>query len=166
MTNPFTEREELPARTADRVAFMAELVWEVLPETMDRAKRKSIVAENAESYYLRRRKRYLDDAANNVLTETKGGDGWVQASYALSYWADIRDYLAMTGRAIAWNRRGCYRTEHQGTIETLHDQRARAIKMQGDKLTYRAILFNKASHMELPGVVTQVLKLTDGGTVS
>jgi len=158
-------REELPERTADRIAFMAELIWDVIPQEPGRAKRKQIVTENAESHYMRRRKRYLDDPSNGVLTATKGGDGWVQASYAISYWGDIRDYLAMTGRSIAWNRRGIYRTDSAETITDIHQLRAKAIKKQGDRLTYRAILFNKAAHTDLPGVVTQILQVGDGDSI-
>lgn len=159
------ERDELPERTAERIAFMAELIWDVIPQEEARAKRKQIVAENAESHYMRRRKRYLDDPANTILFATKGGDNWVRASYAMSYWADIRDYLAMTGRAIGWTRRGIYRTDSAETITDIHQLRAKAIKRQGDRLTYRAILFNKAAHTDLPGVVTQILRLGDGGSL-
>ena len=159
------EREEPPERTADRIAFMSELIWDVIPQEPARAKRKQIVAENAESHYMRRRKRYLDDVANSVLTATKGGDGWVQASYAISHWGDIRDYLAMTGRAIDWNRRGIYRTNSTETISDIHARRAKAIRSQGGRLTYRAILFNKATGTDLPAVVTQILQLGDGGSI-
>lgn len=159
------ERDELPERTAERIAFMAELIWDVIPQEEARAKRKQIVAENAESHYMRRRKRYLDDPANTILFATKGGDNWVRASYAMSYWADIRDYLAMTGRAIGWTRKGIYRTEDGVAIADLHALRTKALKRQGERLTYRAILFNKAGGMDLPGVVTQILQLGSGGTV-
>lgn len=165
LTSDVEMKDELPERTAARIAFMAELIWDVMPQEPERAKRKQIVAENAESHYMRRRKRYLDAPENGVLTETKGGDSWLQASYAIGYWSDIRDYLAMTGRMIAWNNRGIYRTVSVNTIADLHRVRAEAIKKQGDRLTYRAILFNKASQTSLPGVVTQILQLSDGNTV-
>jgi hypothetical protein len=151
-----------PERTANRIMFVAELVKEVLPDESDRAKQKHIVAENAENYYVRNRDRYLDSPENDILTETAGGDSWVRSSYIKSYWGDIRDYLATLGYIIAWNRRGVYLSDSHKTIEDMQEVRMKAIKKQSDRLTYRAILFNKAANMELPGIVTQVLQLSDG----
>ena len=151
-----------PERTANRIMFVAELVKEVLPDSVERAKKAVIVAENAENYYLRNRDRYLDRPKNDVLTETAGGDNWLRASYIKGYWADIRDYLAGMGYVIAWNSRGVYLSNSHQTIEAIQEVRAKQIKKQADRLTYRAILFNEATNMELPGIVTQVLQLGKG----
>lgn len=154
--------EDRPERTANRIMFMAELVKEVLPDEPSRAKQKHIVAENAENYYIRNRQIYLDGPENDVLRETDAGDGWVRSSYIKSYWGDIRDYLATLGYVIAWNKSGVFLSNSQVTIEDIHNIRAKAIKKQADRLTYRAILFNEAAHMELPGIVTQALALGSG----
>ena len=154
--------DEMGERTASRIMFVSDIVWEVLPETKDRAKPKNIVSENAENYYIRNRIKFLDDPSNDVLTETDGKDSWLKASYIRNYWADIRDYLFATGRGIDYNRSGCYRTENDGDIQKLHERRARVVKKMGERLTYRAILYNEATHGNLPGVVTQVLQLEQG----
>ena len=151
-----------PERTANRIMFVAELVKEVLPDDPLRAKRTDIVAENAENFYIRNRQKYLDGPENDVLTETAGGDNWLKASYIKNCWADVRDYLAMSGCAIAWNKQGVYLSDSHETIEAQQEKRQVAIKKQAARLTYRAQLFNKATNMRLPGIVTQVLQLGDG----
>lgn len=166
MSNNYQTLDDLPERTADRIIFMAELIWEVIPQEKNRAKKRAIVAENAENYYMRQRQRFLDDPSNTVLTLTKSGDSWVRATFVNTYWSDIRDYLAITGRAIAWNQNGVYRTQNVDTVIDIHELQAQAIKKQSERLTYRAILFNKATHAGLPGIVTQILSLGDGGTIS
>jgi hypothetical protein len=157
--------EELPERIADRVMFLADLLWEVVPNRPERAKRKDIVAENVESYYERNRQRFLDDEANAILTATKKGDYWVRSSYVLNYWVDIKDYLLASGKIITYRRGkggGIHKSNDVGDMEKMHEFKARIMKKQADKLTYRAILWQKATGEELPGVVTKVLQLEYG----
>ena len=162
MSNNYDVGQDLPERTAERIAFISEVVRKVLPDEVPRSKRKNIIAEIAESYYLRNRQRYLDDPVNHVLTDTEGGDIWVRASYVKTYWSDIRDYLATQGITIAWNSKGIYRSNEHATIEEVHTIRTKALKKMSDRLTYRAYLFNKATDLKLPGIVTQVLALDSG----
>ena len=151
-----------PERTANRIMFVAELVKEVLPDDPMRAKKSAIVAENAENFYIRNRQKYLDGPENDVLTETAGGDNWLKSSYIKNCWADVRDYLAMLGYAIDWNSRGVYLSNSLETNEAQQERRQSNIKKQAARLTYRAQLFNKATNMDLPGIVTQVLQLGEG----
>jgi hypothetical protein len=157
--------EELPERIADRVMFLADLLWEVIPNRPERAKRKEIVFENAENFYERNRQRFLDDEANAVLTATPKNDYWVRSSYINNYFVDIKDYLMASGKIITYRRGkggGIYKSNDIGDMEKMHEFKARVMKKQADKLTYRAILWQKATGEELPGVVTQILQLEYG----
>lgn len=153
------EEEEKAERIAERIAFCAELIWEVAPKSRVRAKRKNILAENAENYYERNKQKFSDDPSQMELGISSGADWWIRSSYIVGYWSDIKDYLAMTGRAISYTRKGCYRTNDIRDISELHERRVKAIKKQGERMTYRAILFNKATDTELPGAVIQFLQL-------
>lgn len=157
---------ERPERTKERIQFMTDLVWEVIPERPEKAKKKQIVWENAENYYERNRQRFLDDPGNSVLTETAGGDKWVRASYIRSYWSDVKDNLAMHGNGFKWNKRGIYKSDNSG-IEEVNKKRASALKTQLDRLTYRALLYLDAAgnDLDLYGFISQIVdvkKLTPG----
>lgn len=157
--------DELPARVADRVQFLSDLVWEVVPNRPEKAKPKHIVAENAENYYERNRQRFLDDPSAIVLSATDRGDFWVRASYILNYWVDIKDYLMAQGKIITYTRGkggGIYKTSDNSRMKDLHDFKLRVVKKQSDKLTYRAILWQKATGQPLPGIVAQILQLEAG----
>jgi hypothetical protein len=160
--------EELPELIAARVEFLADLIWEVAPRK-ERAKPKAIVAENAESYYERNRQQFLDDPVNDILTASKRGDWWVRASYILNYWVDIKDYLMAQGKVITYVRGkggGIYKSDRTSDMKKDHEFKAGVLKTQSDRLTYRAILWHKATGLKLPGTVTQVLELDYGSDVS
>lgn len=163
ITDPIGEddSEEL---TSEKVIFVAELVWEVIPPTEDRAKPKRIIAENAENHYVRNKAKYTDA----ILTATKKKDWWVRSSYINTHWRHIKDYLADTGRVITRQRgrgsRGCYATIEKELIQKDYDMNYTQIKKMGDRQSYRAVKLNNArKDLELPVTVVQSLPVLPPG---
>lgn len=151
----------------DRLAFAADLIWEVIPKDPSQAMTKARVFEYAVEHYMANRQRYLE--ANDVLTRTPTQDSWLQPSWLNANWRDIRFVLWATGKRFPAGIRykGIYGSTSFKTAKKIHEGDAARVRRQGDRLTHRAIEANGSNRrLNLPGIEVKILQLGDGGTVS
>lgn len=144
---------------AERIEFLAELVWETIPKETNRAKPKHIIAEIAENDYFRNREKYTDA----ILTQSPSGDWWVRAGYIRNHWSQIKDYLIETERCIpSITKVGVYGTSIPKVIVEDHERSGRKIKKTADRLSYRGQQYQKVSGVSMPIIVTEIQKLPSG----
>lgn len=151
-----TRDDESPDVLAERIAFVAELVWEALPDMPSRAKTKRIVSEIAENLYVKHKGQFDDEIV-------KKGDWWVRSSYIINKWAKINTYLTEDGRYIASVvRLGVFGTKDKDVVKKDYDKNAKHIKKMADVQTERGEQYQKATGVQMDGIYAELKKLSSG----
>ena len=146
-----------PGIGEDRRSFISEITIKVMKDRPDVIKTIQKWAIIAIDHYQRKRQGYIDAELTKIF---KHGDSWLTETYVENSFSYIRDYAVDMGYYISdEDFTGVTLATEIGQIEQDHIKKARRLKKQGDKQSYRAVTLNERKGTELGVIVTRYKEL-------
>ncbi len=146
-----------PGIGEDRRSFISEVTMKVMKDRPDVIKTIEKWAILVIDHYQQNRQSYLDAETTKIF---KHGDSWLTETYIENSFSFVRDYAVDMGYYISdEDFTGVTLATEISQIEQDHIKKARRLKKQGDKQSYRAVTLNEKKGTELGIIETHYREL-------
>lgn len=157
MSTDKADEKTKPGIGEDRRSFVAEVTIKVMKDRPDVIKTIHQWAIVVLDHYQMNRQSYIDAETTRIF---KHGDGWLTETYIENSFGFIRDYTVDMGYYISdEDFTGVTLATEIDQITQDHIKKARKLKRQSDKQSYRAITLNERKGTELGIIETKYREL-------